>query len=456
MNQPKLQKPLWDKGGTVNQAMQRLTVGDDPRYDANLFIYDCIGSAAQAKILHKAKLLSAEELHRVLQSLKAFYEDAVHQGVTIPYQLEDCHTLLESKLVEACGDSGKKIHTGRSRNDQILVTTRLFLRDKITVILSELLGIADLFAAQYAQYKDCFLPGYTHLQPAMPSSVGMYMHAFYEWTLEIITSGLSLLAFVNKNPLGAAAGFGSSLPLDRSFGASLMGFDAVQRSFIDIQNSRGRYEEQFLFWLSNSAALFEKFAWDMELFFTKEFGFIRLDDALTTGSSIMPQKKNPDIIELLRGRAAVQRSFVTQIQAVTAKLPSHYHRDLALTKKPLFDGIENISYVLQMATVLIPAISFRTDVLEQSRIDNPEIFATYAAYRKVKDGMPFRDAYTCTAQEVSQLQISHEGYAAESAFIQQEVDHGMQAALHEYKDLEAAVCEYRDRLAQVSHAIFSV
>jgi argininosuccinate lyase len=454
-NKPTL-KPLWDKGSAISDRMQQLTVGSDPVYDGQLFIYDCIGSAAQAKVLHHASIIDTHELTSVLNALREIYSEALKGGITIPYQLEDCHTLLESKLVEKIGDIGKKIHTGRSRNDQIILTTRLFLREQISEILAQLITISDLISLSYEKNSETFLPGYTHLQPAMPSSVGMYLHAFYDWMLECIEEGVHLYSSINKNPLGAAAGFGSSLPLDREFSARVLGFDGIQRSFIDIQNSRGRYEERFLFWLCSIGSLFEKFAWDMELFFTKEFSFISLDDSMTTGSSIMPQKKNPDIVELLRGRSALQRSFVNQIQAVTSKLPSHYHRDLALTKQPLFDGIENMKFILGMSEILIPAISFNEEKLNQSRIDNPDMYATYAAYQKVNKGIPFRDAYAQTAKEVSEHKISHLGYEAEYNAISYEVSFQMKQSKADSIRLQDSIKKIEAKLENVTSEIFSV
>ena len=445
-------KPLWFKGKSSHADLLPLTVGNDHLYDSQLFPFDCIGSAAQAKILQKAGLLTPSESSSILKTLKVYFEAAIKQPIEVPLESEDCHTVLESQLVEALGDVGKKIHTGRSRNDQVLVTTRLFLRESVLHSIEKLFIIADQVSDLYAKQSAIFLPGYTHLQPAMPSSVGMFLHAYYEWILELIEQGISLHQSINKNPLGAAAGFGSSLPLDRAYGAELLGFDRVQRSFVDVQNSRGRYEEYVLTWFSHIGACFEKFAWDIELFFTKEFGFIEIDEALLTGSSIMPQKKNPDLVELLRGRGAMQRSFVGQIQSITAKLPSNYHRDYQLIKEPLFAAIRNIDMVCAMAMLLMPAITFKKAILENRK--DVELYATYMAYHLVKEGRPFRDAYRTVADAAKQQAIDPQDYESAYRSVIEEVSTGMTTAMSDIKNMQHAFTKLQAKHQEVIETIF--
>lgn len=424
---------LWDKGAASNNLMLALTVGDDPIYDKELIKYDCLGTKAHALALSKIGIISNVEYEKIVTALNEIYADAKFNKIDIPYELEDCHTTLENILIEKLGDLGKKIHTGRSRNDQVLVTVRLYLKDALKSNLSVLLQIAEVLKDKYKSDKDIFLPGYTHLQPAMPSSVGMWIHACFEGVLDLLHEGHHLIERLNQNPLGAAAGFGSSLPIDRKLTANELGFNRVQRSFIDIQNSRGRFEERYLFWLTQVANIFEKFIWDIHLFLTKEFNFATLLDELTTGSSIMPQKRNPDLVELTRGRCAMLRGVLSQMQWITGKLPSNYHRDLQLTKAPLFQGIKEGRRLLDSIHLIFSSISFKINVLE-SRKDN-ELYATYAAYKKVKDGVAFRDAYKETAQNVLENKIKSTDYQNEFSLITEEIQEGMQAAQKEFDAL---------------------
>ena len=390
---------LWEKGLTVNQQMHNLTVGDDPFFDKYLLPYDCIGTIAHAKVLLNAKLLTPDEEKQLTSTLIQIYKEACEFKIPITSELEDCHTTLESALVEKLGDVGKKIHTGRSRNDQVILTIRLFLRELIKNNLHSLAALRTAVLEKYSLQKNIFLPGYTHLQPAMPSSVGMWWHWLAECIQELISDGIYLYNIINKNPLGAAAGFGSGLPLDRQISTDYLGFNTVQRSFIDIQNSRGRYEEKYLQWLSSIGSMAQKFCWDLSLFTTKEFGFVTLPQQFTTGSSIMPQKRNPDIVELTRARASSLNGFVCQIQWITGKLPSNYHRDLQLSKAPLFEGARQGQYVLQSLNLIVPVVEFNNAVLESRK--DLELYATYEAYRLVKEGVPFREAYQKVATDVS-------------------------------------------------------
>lgn len=443
---------LWDKGGEINAIMHRLTVGNDPSYDQRLLRWDCMGSAAQAKSLQKMGILSADETTTLLNELRSLMAEADAGSIHIPVEWEDAHTTLESLLVERVGSVGKKLHTGRSRNDQIILTLRLYLRDIALIWIEELLAIADVINTRYQELSQIALPGYTHLQPAMPSSVGMWLHAFLEGSIELIRDGLSFFAQIDRSPLGASAGFGSSLPIDREYIAELLQFSCAQRSFIDIQNSRGRYEERLLFWGVQVGALWEKFAWDVQLYATHEFGFFSLPDALTTGSSIMPQKKNPDIVELLRGRCAKMRGYLAQLQWITAKLPSNYHRDLQLSKEPLFQGVEEIHAIFASVKLIVTGLRVHP---ERIALHMPaELFATYEAYRQVQQGVPFRDAYRATAALVESGSLSGQGYDKELAQINQEVAHYFAASLQELAQHKQQLANLRLRLAVVETSLF--
>jgi argininosuccinate lyase len=390
---------LWEKGLNSNEIMHRLTVGDDPFYDKFLLPFDCLGTSAHADVLLEAKIIDQKEYNSINSSLHDIYQLAVEFKIDIPSEYEDCHTTLENILTQKIGDTGKKIHTGRSRNDQIILTQRLFLRTALLESLSYLLKVSEKLKTLYERDRSKFMPGYTHLQTAMPSTVGIWWHSVAEAILLSIKEGIQLYQNLNINPLGAAAGFGSGLNLNREISAKKLNFDSVQRNFVDIQNSRGRFEEKFLFWATKVASITEKFAWDLSLFSTKEFGFVKLPVEFTTGSSIMPQKRNPDLVELLRARSASLTGSLSQIQSVLSKLPSNYHRDLQLTKPPFFDGLRNFQIILEMFSTLIDVVEFDENKLSSRK--DPELFATYEAYRLVQQGIPFREAYQIVANQVS-------------------------------------------------------
>lgn len=446
-------KTLWDKGGVINTVMHRLTVGDDPSYDQLLLRWDCIGSAAQAKSLQKIGILSDYETTALLNELRLLLTEVDAGNITILPELEDAHTTLESLLVERIGDPGKKLHTGRSRNDQVILAIRLCLRDVALQWMESLVLICDTLVARYQTLSSILLPGYTHLQPAMPASMGMWLHAFLEGSVELIRDGMSFLEQIDRSPLGASAGFGSSLPIDREYIASLLGFSSAQRSFIDIQNSRGRYEERLLFWGVQIAALWEKFAWDVELYCTREYGFFSLPDALTTGSSIMPQKKNPDLVELLRGRCGKIRGYLSQLQWIVGKLPSNYHRDLQLSKEPLFKGIYEIRNIFDSVLLIVPELQVHSDSIDQHMHD--ELYATYEAYRQVYQGIPFRDAYIATANLVKTGDISKHHYKTEIANIIAEVDLYFHRTLDELKAQKEQITFTRKKFSEVENLIFS-
>ncbi len=396
-------KRLWDKGEPIDARMQRLTVGNDPQVDLTLVTFDCIGSAAHARMLAKIGLLSHAELRALLTGLKKLYEESVAGKFEISQDLEDCHTAIEARLTQVAGEAGKRIHTGRSRNDQVILAMRLYLRNRTLFLLGRLVDVAGLFFERFESDGHLPMPGTTHMQRAMPSSVGLWLHAFAEGCIDSIRSGMHLLDELDSNPLGSAAGFGVPFPLDRQYVAELLGFSRVDRSVVDVQNRRGRDEGRFLSWCSEIAGLLEKFGWDIVLFSTDEFGFVSLPGQLTTGSSIMPQKRNPDLAEMLRGRAARVRGAASELQWAAAKLPSNYHRDLQYTKDPTMRGAAETADMLEMTELLVQGLEFNAARLQAAM--GEELYATYDAFRRVQTGTPFREAYRQTADALAKGEL---------------------------------------------------
>jgi len=352
---------LWDKGQVVDDLIHRFTVGDDPTLDLRLVHADCLGSAAHARTLHRAGILTDAELCSLLKGLQDI--DAAHRAGTfaIPTELEDCHTAIEAHLTKICGPAGEKIHTGRSRNDQVATAMRLWMRGEAVGWLGLLADFISVALERIERDGAIEMPGYTHMQPAMPSSVGQWLHAHVEAALEQMRATLDLLDRLDLCPLGTGAGFGVPLPLDRDYTARLLGFSRIQRSPIDVQNSRGRMERYFVRVAADIAAMLEKLACDLLLFSTAEFGFFSLPESLTTGSSIMPQKQNPDVLELMRAKAARLRSREFELDCVAGKLPSSYHRDLQLTKEPALRAADEIKQLLAVGRRVVargsPAIA---------------------------------------------------------------------------------------------------
>ena len=392
-------KRLWDKGSDVDALVHAFTVGDDPLLDRGLVHWDCLGSAAHAWTLAKAGLLTDEECRTLIAGLREIDDQARDGRFEIPVELEDCHTAIEAALVERCGEVGQRIHAGRSRNDQVATAMRLYMRRATLDLLSSLDAFVGVLLERGGRDGATPMPGYTHLQPAMPSSVGQWLHAHSEAALDQLRAGLDLLQRLDACPLGTGAGYGVPLPLDRRLAADLLGFERVQRSPIDVQNSRGRMEKYFVRVAADVGAVLERFSSDLVLFASAEFGLVTLPEALTTGSSIMPQKRNPDVVELLRARAARLRASVFELEAVTGKLTSGYHRDLQLTKGPAIRAAGEIEQMLAVATTVAGAVRFNQERLAE--LMRSELYATHAAYALVREGVPFREAYRRVAADVA-------------------------------------------------------
>lgn len=394
-------KRLWDKGEAIDELAHTFTVGSDPEIDQQIFPWDVIASAAHARVIHESGILSDSELTTVIAELEKIYNETKARGVTIPRELEDAHTTLEMMLTERIGDLGKKIHTGRSRNDQVLVAMRLLIKSEILKTLESLCRFCEALFERADKERGVPMPGYTHFQPAMPSSVDMWLQAFAEHMLDHIRDGLRLLERVDANPLGVASGFGVPLKLNREISTKALDFRVTQRNPIHVQNLRGREELAVLRWWCDIAASIEKLSFDLILFSSYEYGFFSLPNSLTTGSSIMPQKRNPDVLELLRASASKVRAAATELEGLTAKLPSSYHRDFQFTKEPFVRSMKVVADIVPIACSVIDAMTVNRAELEKS-IHN-DLLATYEVYRLVRSGQTFREAYQQVAASPSSL-----------------------------------------------------
>ncbi len=382
---------LWDKGEPLDERVLRYTAGEDHRLDERLVAYDVRASIAHAAMLQEAGLLSAEDFAAIREGLETLGKEHAAGAWRIALENEDVHSALESRLTERIGDAGARLHLGRSRNDQVLAALRLYLRDVIAALADGAREAASAIDGLAERQGEIVIPGYTHHQQAMPSSVLLWADGFAA-ELRDDAEGLEACARrVEKNPLGSAAGYGVPLlPIDRESTRRSLGFAEVQEPVTAVQLSRGKAEAQVLFEIALLMQDLGRLAADLVLFASAEFGFVSLPAAMTTGSSIMPQKRNPDVFELVRGRTATAQACLFEAMAVTAKLPSGYHRDLQLLKAPLFRGIDLAGETVAIMTAALPEVRFHP---ERIRLD-PGLRATEEAYRLVlEEGITFREAY---------------------------------------------------------------
>jgi argininosuccinate lyase len=444
---------LWHKGAATDESIHRFTVGDDPRWDAHLVHWDCLGSAAHARTLHRAGVLSDDELRSLLDGLAEIDALARDGRFGIPPELEDCHTAIEAHLTRTCGEAGAKIHAGRSRNDQVATAMRLLMRSRALEWIDLLRAFAETALFRMGRDGAAPMPGYTHLQPAMPSSVGQWLHAIAEGALEQVRACLDLLDRLDCCPLGTGAGYGVPLPLDRKFTACLLGFSRVQRSPIDAQNSRGRMEKYFARVAADIGAVLERLGADVVLFAADEFGFFSLPEALTTGSSIMPQKRNPDAAELLRAHGARLRARVAEIESICGKLGSGYHRDLQLTKEPAIRCGQETAELLRVASRVLECLEFQRERMSVAM--RPELYATHAALELVRQGVPFREAYRRVAGQVRSGAFGEEQakpYRAAAAVVSAETIAAIRAdAAH----LGALAATVRERVATAERTLLA-
>jgi len=389
---------LWEKNTKVNAKIEAFTVGRDREMDVFLAKYDVLGSMAHIRMLESVGLLQADELKLLLDELKNIYKLADSGQFTIEAGVEDVHSQVEMLLTKKLGDVGKKIHSGRSRNDQVLVDLKLFARAEIEKTVTSVTELFDVLISQSNRYKDVLLPGYTHLQVAMPSSFGLWFGAYAESLADDLQLLLSAWKITNRNPLGSAAGYGSSFPLDRQMTTDLLGFDSMNYNVVYAQMGRGKMERTVANALASVAATVAKLAFDACMFTSQNFGFIHLPDEFTTGSSIMPHKKNPDVFELTRAKCNKLQSLPQQIIMITNNLPSGYFRDLQIIKEVFVPAFAELTDCLEMTTMMMDKVEVNTKILNDSRYDY--LFSVEEVNRLTLSGVPFRDAYKQVGMEI--------------------------------------------------------
>jgi argininosuccinate lyase len=389
---------LWDKGNSLDARVLEYTAGDDHALDNRLVAYDIRASIAHAEMLGEQKLLSPSDLEAIRAALTAIGEEHRHGKWRVSLEQEDCQTAIENLLTARLGAAGGRLHAGRSRNDQVLAALRLYLRDAAQTIAQGALAVAEALEALAARHGDQELPGYTHMQQAMPSSVALWALGFAAELRDDAEGLLSTQRRSSKNPLGSAAGFGTpNLDIDREATRRRLDFAVTQQPVTAVQLSRGKAEAQLLFETTLLTQDLGRLAADLLLFYTQEFAYVSLPEAFTTGSSIMPQKRNPDVFELMRGRSAVAHAALNEVLGITQKLTSGYHRDLQLIKPPLFRAIDSCLQTLAILPDALNGVRFRP---ENIRLD-PSIHAAAAANALVaKEGIPFREAYRRVAAKL--------------------------------------------------------
>lgn len=406
---------LWQKDKDALRDVTRFTVGQDKEMDLLLARFDVLGSLAHIQMLESIGLLQKTELKALSTELKNIYKKIEQGEFKIEKEIEDVHSQIEFDLTKKRGDIGKKIHSGRSRNDQVLVDIKLYLRHAIQEVVADTKKLFDLLLQLSEKNKEHLLPGYTHLQLAMPSSFGLWFGAYAESLVDDLITIEAAYQVVNKNPLGSAAGYGSSFPLNRTMTTSLLGFEDLNHNVVYAQMGRGKTERIVASALSNLGATLSKLSMDAVLFMNQNFGFIRFPDELTTGSSIMPHKKNPDVFELIRARCNQLISLPNDIALLTSNLPSGYHRDMQLLKEKLFPAFANLKDCLYMMHVMLSNIQVKQDILADDRYKF--LFSVEEVNKLVIEGIPFRDAYKQVGAAIergefkysNQVQHSHEG-----------------------------------------------
>ncbi|MFN4122624.1 MAG: argininosuccinate lyase [Flavobacteriales bacterium] len=397
---------LWEKGTETDAHLEAFTVGNDQELDLRLAPYDILGTKAHIIMLQHCDLLSKDELTKLLPELNHLYQRALEQNLFIEQGVEDIHSQVELMLARKVGEAGKKIHSGRSRNDQVLLDIKLFVRDQIHSIAKKTAHLFEVFINKAEQHQHDLLPGYTHLQVAMPSSFGLWFSAYAESLSDDLHQLHAAWKIANQNPLGSAAGYGSSFPLDRDMTTRMMGFDTLSFNVVYAQMTRGKTEKAIAVAMAALAQTLSKFATDACLYMSQNFGFIELPDAFTTGSSIMPHKKNPDLFELLRARCNKIQALPEQITLLTANLPSGYFRDYQLLKELLFPALEELLSCLEMCALAVKHIQVKPNILDAPKYAH--IFSVENVNRLVLKGMSFREAYQAVAQQIATGQFQPE------------------------------------------------
>jgi argininosuccinate lyase len=382
---------IWQKDKASLVEVEQFTVGLDREMDMFLAPFDVLGSLAHTQMLESVGLLSSDDLSLLQQALKEIYQDIVDGNFVMEEGEEDIHSQVEALLTRKLGDTGKKIHSARSRNDQVLVDLKLYLRNEIESLVNATRVLFNLLISQSEKYKNDLLPGYTHLQLAMPSSFGLWFGAYAESLVDDIITLHAAYELVNKNPLGSAAGYGSSFPINRTLTTKLLGFDDLNYNVVYAQMGRGKSERVVASAMANIAATLSRLSMDACLFMNQNFGFIAFPDELTTGSSIMPHKKNPDVFELIRARCNRLQALPNEIMLMTTNLPSGYQRDLQLLKEHIIPAFTELSSCIEMAGLMLSNIKVKADILQDEKYKY--LFSVEEVNKLVLQGLPFRDAY---------------------------------------------------------------
>lgn len=406
---------IWQKNIDVNKFVESFTVGKDRELDLQMAKFDVLGSLAHTQMLETINLLTADELKTIQKELKNIYAEIEVGNFTIEDTVEDVHSQVEWLLTQRIGEAGKKIHSGRSRNDQVLVDLKLFFRACIEDMVGQTSTLFNQLIELSNTHKDKLMPGYTHLQIAMPSSFGLWFGAYAESLADDMELMLAAWKITNKNPLGSAAGYGSSFPLNRTLTTNLLGFESLNYNVVYAQMGRGKTERILAQAMSAVAATLAKMAMDVCLFINQNFSFISFPPELTTGSSIMPHKKNPDVFELIRSRCNKIQALPNEISMMITNLPSGYHRDLQLLKENLFPAITSLNECLEIATFMFQNITIKDDILKDKKYDY--LFSVEVVNDLALQGVPFREAYKIVGEQIengtfapsSQIHHTHEG-----------------------------------------------
>lgn len=406
---------LWQKNTEVDKAVEKFTVGRDREMDFYLAKFDVLGSLAHTRMLESIGLLSASDLEEIQKELKNIFHEIEAGNFQIEDHAEDVHSQVEFMLTDRIGEAGKKIHSGRSRNDQVLVDLKLFFRSEIEKMVVHAKELFDTLISLSEKHKNVLLPGYTHLQVAMPSSFGLWFGAYAESLIDDLELMLAAWKITNKNPLGSAAGYGSSFPLNRTMTTDLLGFEQLNYNVVYAQMGRGKTERILAQAMSSIAATMAKMAMDVTLYMNQNFAFVKFPDHLTTGSSIMPHKKNPDVLELIRSRCNKIQALPNEIALMTTNLPSGYFRDLQLLKENLFPAFESLNDCMQLLVLMLDHIQINEEILNDPKYDY--LFSVEVVNNEVLNGVPFREAYkniglaieNGTYKPLKEVNHTHEG-----------------------------------------------
>lgn len=406
---------LWDKGQPNSKIVDRFTVGNDRVLDMQIAEYDLRASKAHATMLQKIGILDEQESNAIISELDRMLQQLEDGNFTIEEDFEDVHSKIEYELTQALGETGKKIHAGRSRNDQVLVCLHLYVKAQIDELKTLTKTLFDQLLKLSEKHKKVLIPGYTHLQVAMPSSFGLWFGSYAESLIDDLYQLNTAYKMADQNPLGSAAGYGTSLPLDRALTTKLMGFSTLKYNAVAAQMSRGRLEKNFSFALSAVSSTLSKMAMDICLYMSNNFGFLSFPDELTTGSSIMPHKKNPDVFELVRAKCNTIQALPNQLTLIINNLPSGYHRDYQLLKENVFPAVETLRSCLEITTYMLNHIEIRTDIVEDKKYKY--LFSVEEVNKKVMQDVPFREAYQQVGRSIKSgyfkpnrtISHSHEG-----------------------------------------------